>query len=100
MCDFTILRCGVIAKPESGSTNTYKCKRMEGRYINIVIPGKRTFLTICEVKVIGQPSKNPTPNGELNINNNQNCGSSSSNSGGGGGGSGAFLNTFGSIYHQ
>ena len=29
---------------------------MEGRYVNIVIPGRREYLTLCEVEVSGEPS--------------------------------------------
>lgn len=62
-----MFRCAVISKPAPGSTNTYYCKGMEGRYINIVLPGKRKFLILCEVKVSGQPSKRPALNGDLNL---------------------------------
>ncbi|XP_075869106.1 uncharacterized protein LOC142879599 [Nelusetta ayraudi] len=49
-------RCAVMSNPAPGSTNTYVCKGMEGRYINILIPGKKKFLTLCEVKVTGHSS--------------------------------------------
>ena len=29
---------------------------MEGRYVNIVIPGRKEYLTLCEVEVSGEPS--------------------------------------------
>ena len=29
---------------------------MEGRYVNIVIPGRKEHLTLCEVEVSGEPS--------------------------------------------
>ena len=31
---------------------------MEGRYVNIVIPGRKEYLTLCEVEVSGEPSAN------------------------------------------
>lgn len=37
---------------------------MKGRYINIVIPGKKQYLTLCEVEVIGQPSDDPDVHGK------------------------------------
>lgn len=49
--------------PSPGSTNTYNCKGMEGQYVNIVIPGKKEHLTLCEVKVTGQPSDKPALTG-------------------------------------
>lgn len=61
-------RCAVISKPAPGSTNTYNCKGMEGRYVNIVIPSQTQMLTLCEVKVTGQCSEKPAPNGDLNKN--------------------------------
>lgn len=61
-------RCAVISKPAAGSTNTYNCTGMEGRYVNIVIPSQAQMLTLCEVKVTGQCSEKPAPNGDLNKN--------------------------------
>lgn len=53
---FSINRCAVISHPAPGSTNTYDCKGTEGRYVNIVIPRKKEYLSLCEVKVTGEPS--------------------------------------------
>ncbi|KAM8966346.1 pentraxin fusion protein-like [Pelodytes ibericus] len=36
------------------------CKRMEGRYVAIVIPGRREYLTLCEVEVYGAPVQDTT----------------------------------------
>lgn len=47
--------------------HTYNCKGMEGRYLNIVIPGKEEQLTLCEVEVTGQPSDSSTLPGDLNL---------------------------------
>ncbi|XP_076842400.1 uncharacterized protein LOC143486848 [Brachyhypopomus gauderio] len=34
-----------------GGTGTYKFAPVKGRFVNIIIPGKRKILTLCEVKV-------------------------------------------------
>uniref|UniRef100_A0A8C9XIL2 Fucolectin tachylectin-4 pentraxin-1 domain-containing protein n=1 Tax=Sander lucioperca TaxID=283035 RepID=A0A8C9XIL2_SANLU len=53
-------RCAVISSIAAGTTQTFACNAMEGRYVNIVIPGRRQYLTLCEVEVNGQllPRKN------------------------------------------
>uniref|UniRef100_A0A8C9ZLV7 Fucolectin tachylectin-4 pentraxin-1 domain-containing protein n=1 Tax=Sander lucioperca TaxID=283035 RepID=A0A8C9ZLV7_SANLU len=38
----------------AGSSQTFVCNGMEGRYVNIVIPGRQEYLTLCEVEVTGQ----------------------------------------------
>ncbi|XP_036413787.1 uncharacterized protein LOC118798514 [Colossoma macropomum] len=48
-------RCGVISTKNKVPTFTFDCKGMEGRYVNIVIPGRWEFLTLCEVEVYGVP---------------------------------------------
>ncbi|XP_073678319.1 uncharacterized protein [Garra rufa] len=48
-------RCAVISSIPSGFSSTFKCDGMEGRYINVVIPGREEFLTLCEVEVYGSP---------------------------------------------
>lgn len=40
---------------------------MEGRYINIMIPRQKQYLTLCEVKVTGQPSTKTAPTGDFSI---------------------------------
>ncbi|XP_072548656.1 fucolectin-1-like [Salminus brasiliensis] len=47
-------RCGVVTSTGT-PTLTFQCNGMEGRYINIVIPGRKEFLTLCEVEVYGVP---------------------------------------------
>ncbi|TDH11176.1 hypothetical protein EPR50_G00058080 [Perca flavescens] len=47
-------RCAVISSIKAGTSQTFVCNGMEGRYVNIVIPGRREFLTLCEVEVTGQ----------------------------------------------
>ncbi|XP_031759904.1 pentraxin fusion protein-like [Xenopus tropicalis] len=33
---------------------------MEGRYVSVVIPGRREYLTLCEVEVYGEKLADPT----------------------------------------
>uniref|UniRef100_A0A3P9ATD5 Fucolectin tachylectin-4 pentraxin-1 domain-containing protein n=1 Tax=Maylandia zebra TaxID=106582 RepID=A0A3P9ATD5_9CICH len=44
-------RCAVISSIAAGASQTFACTGMEGRYINIVIPGRTEYLTLCEVEV-------------------------------------------------
>ncbi|XP_077455105.1 pentraxin fusion protein-like [Stigmatopora argus] len=46
--------CTVILSISPGTTKTFECNGMEGRYINIVVPGRREYLTLCEVEVDGE----------------------------------------------
>eukprot|EP00064_Thunnus_orientalis_P022813 superscaffoldBa00008039_g23033 len=46
-------RCAVISHISEGFTQTFQCNGMDGRYINIVIPGRKEYLTLCEVEVYG-----------------------------------------------
>ena len=48
----------------AGTSQTFVCNGMEGRYVNIVIPGRQEYLTLCEVEVTGQPSGNTAPTGD------------------------------------
>ncbi|XP_030638987.1 uncharacterized protein LOC115819623 [Chanos chanos] len=50
--------CGVISEMKEGDTVTLQCGGRKGRYVSIVIPGKKKYLTLCEVEVHGIPSKN------------------------------------------
>ncbi|XP_032364803.1 uncharacterized protein LOC116679225 isoform X2 [Etheostoma spectabile] len=59
-------RCAVISSMAAGSTQTFECHGMKGRFVNIVIPGREDFLTLCEVEVTGHASGNTAPTG-LNI---------------------------------
>uniref|UniRef100_A0A672KLF2 Fucolectin tachylectin-4 pentraxin-1 domain-containing protein n=1 Tax=Sinocyclocheilus grahami TaxID=75366 RepID=A0A672KLF2_SINGR len=38
----------------AGVSSTYTCNGMEGRYVNLFIPGYSKFLTLCEVEVYGE----------------------------------------------
>ncbi|OCT77245.1 hypothetical protein XELAEV_18032444mg [Xenopus laevis] len=45
--------CGTITDVSQG-TVTLSCKGMEGRYVSVVIPGRKEYLTLCEVEVYGE----------------------------------------------
>uniref|UniRef100_A0A3Q1JP57 Fucolectin tachylectin-4 pentraxin-1 domain-containing protein n=1 Tax=Anabas testudineus TaxID=64144 RepID=A0A3Q1JP57_ANATE len=47
--------CALITSLPAGTTKTYNCNGMKGRYVNIVIPGRRATLTLCEVEVTDAP---------------------------------------------
>uniref|UniRef100_G3NQU6 Fucolectin tachylectin-4 pentraxin-1 domain-containing protein n=1 Tax=Gasterosteus aculeatus aculeatus TaxID=481459 RepID=G3NQU6_GASAC len=44
-------RCAVISSLAAGASQTFRCNGMEGRYVNVVIPGRTEYLTLCEVEV-------------------------------------------------
>ncbi|XP_027869155.1 fucolectin-1-like [Xiphophorus couchianus] len=46
-------RCAVISTISPGFTETFLCNGMDGRYINIVVPGRTVYLHLCEVEVYG-----------------------------------------------
>ncbi|XP_041650223.1 fucolectin-1-like [Cheilinus undulatus] len=46
-------RCAVIENILAGVTVEFQCNGMDGRYVNIVIPGRHEYLTLCEVEVYG-----------------------------------------------
>ncbi|XP_054477050.1 uncharacterized protein LOC129109111 [Anoplopoma fimbria] len=46
-------RCAVISRIAPGFTENFQCNRMDGRYVNIVIPGRSEALILCEVEVYG-----------------------------------------------
>ena len=53
-----VLRCAVIRHDiRGGTTKTFDCNGMIGRYVNIVIPRRREYLTLAEVEVYGQPGR-------------------------------------------
>ncbi|XP_016117588.1 fucolectin-1-like, partial [Sinocyclocheilus grahami] len=45
--------CAVIPAIPGGSYG-YSCAGMEGRYVNLIIPGDMKILTLCEVEVFGK----------------------------------------------
>ncbi|XP_048039126.1 uncharacterized protein LOC125263968 [Megalobrama amblycephala] len=46
--------CDVISSMPAGASSTYACNNMEGRYVNLIIPGDSRILTLCEVEVYGE----------------------------------------------
>ncbi|XP_030604707.1 fucolectin-1-like [Archocentrus centrarchus] len=46
-------RCAVITSIAGGALAKFTCNGMEGRYVNIVIPDREEFLSLCEVEVYG-----------------------------------------------
>ncbi|XP_041650221.1 uncharacterized protein LOC121514186 [Cheilinus undulatus] len=46
-------RCAVIQSMPGGFTENFNCNGMDGRYINVVVPGRREYLSLCEVEVLG-----------------------------------------------
>ncbi|XP_030249917.1 fucolectin-1-like [Sparus aurata] len=46
-------RCAVISGLTGGFTGNFECNGMDGRFVNIVIPGRTTHLILCEVEVYG-----------------------------------------------
>uniref|UniRef100_A0A8C7FWB4 F5/8 type C domain-containing protein n=2 Tax=Oncorhynchus kisutch TaxID=8019 RepID=A0A8C7FWB4_ONCKI len=48
-------RCAVISSIPAGNSSTFQCPGMEGRYVIVVIPGRKEYLTLCEVEVYGSP---------------------------------------------
>uniref|UniRef100_A0AAQ5XJ71 Fucolectin tachylectin-4 pentraxin-1 domain-containing protein n=1 Tax=Amphiprion ocellaris TaxID=80972 RepID=A0AAQ5XJ71_AMPOC len=51
-------RCATISHIRAGKTSTYQCDggSMEGRFVNVIIPGKSKTLTLCEVEVYVAPA--------------------------------------------
>ncbi|KAM9353560.1 uncharacterized protein ABDE67_005946 [Symphorus nematophorus] len=46
-------RCTVIYGLTGGFTGNFACNGMDGRYVNIVVPGRNEHLLLCEVEVYG-----------------------------------------------
>ncbi|XP_073692604.1 uncharacterized protein [Garra rufa] len=46
--------CAVISSIPAGVSSTHVCNNMEGRYVNLFIPGDSKFVTLCEVEVYGE----------------------------------------------
>ncbi|XP_073501180.1 uncharacterized protein [Phyllobates terribilis] len=47
-------RCGVVFRMNYGETLSFNCKGMEGRYVTIVLPDQKQYLSLCEVQVFGE----------------------------------------------
>ncbi|XP_078503288.1 fucolectin-4-like [Lissotriton helveticus] len=48
-------RCGSISSIAAGATQTFHCYGMVGRYVNVIIRGRKEYLTLCEVQVFAEP---------------------------------------------
>ncbi|TRY60747.1 hypothetical protein DNTS_029606 [Danionella cerebrum] len=48
-------RCAVISSIAAGFSSTFDCEGIEERYVNVVIPGRKEYLTLCEVEVYASP---------------------------------------------
>uniref|UniRef100_A0A8C2A240 Fucolectin tachylectin-4 pentraxin-1 domain-containing protein n=1 Tax=Cyprinus carpio TaxID=7962 RepID=A0A8C2A240_CYPCA len=46
-------KCAVISGIPAGQSVSYSCGEMQGRYLNVVIPGDSKQLSLCEVRVYG-----------------------------------------------
>ncbi|XP_043100861.1 uncharacterized protein LOC122349004 isoform X1 [Puntigrus tetrazona] len=46
--------CAVISSIPAGASSTFTCNDMQGRYVNLFIPGDSKILTLCEVEVYGE----------------------------------------------
>uniref|UniRef100_A0A672REQ5 Fucolectin tachylectin-4 pentraxin-1 domain-containing protein n=1 Tax=Sinocyclocheilus grahami TaxID=75366 RepID=A0A672REQ5_SINGR len=46
--------CAVIPAIPAGESYSYSCAGMDGRYVNLIIPGDMKMLTLCEVEVYGE----------------------------------------------
>uniref|UniRef100_A0A4W6CHU8 Si:ch211-215k15.4 n=1 Tax=Lates calcarifer TaxID=8187 RepID=A0A4W6CHU8_LATCA len=47
-------RCAVITSIQAGAVAEFQCDGgMDGRYVNVVIPDREEFLSLCEVEVYG-----------------------------------------------
>ncbi|XP_077323573.1 uncharacterized protein LOC143958005 isoform X2 [Lithobates pipiens] len=58
-------RCAILTRVDQGETLAVNCHGMEGRYVSVFIPGRREFLTLCEVQVFALPSEEPESGTEV-----------------------------------
>nr|XP_016853420.1 PREDICTED: fucolectin-like [Anolis carolinensis] len=54
---FLSCSCGVIQDTSPGSISVIQCNVPPGRYVSIHIPGRKEYLTLCEVEVFGAKVK-------------------------------------------
>uniref|UniRef100_A0A673HI68 Fucolectin tachylectin-4 pentraxin-1 domain-containing protein n=1 Tax=Sinocyclocheilus rhinocerous TaxID=307959 RepID=A0A673HI68_9TELE len=52
--------CAVIPAIPAGESYSYSCGGMDGRYVNLIIPGDMKILTLCEVEVYGEGQQTKT----------------------------------------
>ncbi|KAG8543117.1 hypothetical protein GDO81_025343 [Engystomops pustulosus] len=50
-------RCAIISSIAQGQTLAVDCRGMEGRFVSIVIEGRKEYLTLCEVQVFALPAE-------------------------------------------
>ncbi|XP_072364040.1 fucolectin-like [Scyliorhinus torazame] len=43
--------CATIKSIGAGEDEMFECSGMHGRYVNVIIPGRRDYLTLCEVEI-------------------------------------------------
>ncbi|KAJ1158363.1 hypothetical protein NDU88_011054 [Pleurodeles waltl] len=43
--------CAYISGIAAGATQTFNCHGMVGRYVNIIVRGRKEYLMLCEVQV-------------------------------------------------
>ncbi|XP_062322161.1 uncharacterized protein LOC134023818 [Osmerus eperlanus] len=62
-------RCAVISSIPAGGSTTFQCQGMQGRYVNVFLPGYKQYLTLCEVEVYAIPlhSVGPAQTPELDL---------------------------------
>lgn len=53
MISASFARCAVITSIPAGGIQEFQCNGMDGRYVNVVIPGREEYLSLCEVEVYG-----------------------------------------------
>ncbi|XP_073529893.1 fucolectin-like [Phyllobates terribilis] len=46
-------RCAVVTAIPRGATQTFQCHNMVGRYVNVIVRGRKEYLHMCEVQVFG-----------------------------------------------
>ncbi|XP_068135076.1 fucolectin-like [Hyperolius riggenbachi] len=51
-------RCAKITSTSGGATETFHCNGMQGRYVNVALPGKNGVVTFCEIQIFGVPVNN------------------------------------------
>ncbi|XP_016345465.1 fucolectin-like [Sinocyclocheilus anshuiensis] len=62
--------CAVISSIPAGVSSTYTCNGMEGRYVNLFIPGDTKYLTLCEVQVYEEGMMKQTTFVKMKLNSN------------------------------
>ncbi|KAJ1174186.1 hypothetical protein NDU88_006009 [Pleurodeles waltl] len=53
-------RCGTIFRMGYGETLSFSCNGMVGKYVSILITGRKEYLSVCEMQVFGVFTSSPT----------------------------------------